>query len=216
MIADYADKKKAANQQMRPIARNLKAPAPPRFRQEHESENDMSLKYTYSSNAITFNSVHQVRVVHLEKGINLFYVQLIALDSQLQALNAKIQTINLRPLKERPSELGTACLAKYHKKVYRVAIGRASGDARNSDLFLCHFVDFGFSNMIKFDSLFYIPYEIIDINTFAISFCFSGLKNCAFKANMIEVNYLFRHLTENKLVTLKCVPPTGKEFVKMF
>lgn len=214
MIADYVDKKKTNNQQMRPIARNLKAPAPPRFRQDFESDKDTSLRYTYKSNAITFNSTHQARVAHLEKGINLFYVQLIALDSQLQELSAKIQTIHLKPLKERPSELGAACLAKYHKKVYRVAIGKSSGETRGNDMFLCHFVDFGFSSLVKLESLFYIPYEFIDINTFAISFCFSGLKNCAFKANMSEVNYLFRQLTENKLLTLKCVAPTGENFLE--
>lgn len=194
---------------MNPIARNLKAPAPPRFKQENESDEYTNTQLTFKSNALAYNSVHQVRVTHLEKGIHLFYVQLVSLDSQLQALMSKIQNSPLRTLRERPTALGMACLAKHNKKIYRVAIGKSTSEAKNNDMYLCHFVDFGYSSLIEFGKLYYIPTELIAVSAYAISFCLSGLKNTVLTANVSEVNYLFRQLTENKLLTLKCVQSKG-------
>lgn len=219
MIGDYAERKKYNNQQqqtMRPIARNLKAPAPPKFVQESDGDEFFdSQPSVYQINVLANESIHQARVTHLDKGINLFYIQLAKMDSLLQFMTTKIQSIQLKPLKERPSTLGMACLAKYHKKVYRVSIRKPNNDARSNDTYLCHFVDFGFSSHVKFDSLYCISSDILSINAFAIAFCFSGLKNSNFYLNSPEINYIFQQLTENKLLTLKCVAPDG-EFLKYY
>lgn len=122
----------------------------------------------------------------------------------------RIQAVPLKHLRERPNTLGMACLAKHHKKIYRVSIGKSNNAERSNDTFLCNFVDFGFWSHVKFDNLFYIPKDINSINAFAISFCFHGLKYSNFYLSSQEVGYLFKQLTENKLLTLKCVAPDGK------
>jgi hypothetical protein len=69
MIADYVDRKK--NNQMHPIARNLKAPAPPRFSQENDVEEFSISQDPYHINTFPLNTTHQVRVSHIDKVIFL-------------------------------------------------------------------------------------------------------------------------------------------------
>jgi Tudor domain len=216
MIADYAEFKKMRQQQMRPIARNLKPAAPPKFStkatpQEGEEESHGNFK----SNVIAHHTVHKIRISHFEKGVNLFYVQLESMDANLQALTSRIHGIQLRNLSKRPSSHGMACLARYNKKVYRVAVAKSNENTQNREIsFLCHFVDFGFSSYVKFDNLFYIPQDCIEINAFAIPFCLAGLKNVKFQASFQEVNFYFQQICENRLLTLKCVQLDGNKLLK--
>lgn len=198
--------RKSSQQQIRPIVRNLKAPAPPRFTRENSDcgENSMPV---FKINTFINQSLQKVRISHYEKGIYMFYVQLEALDSQLQALLAKIQSIKLINLKNRPTQIGAACLARYHKKIHRVAIAKIYND--NSDSFLCHFVDFGHSTNVKFENLFHIPEPFLNHPTFAVQFSFAGIQNISFKCPIQEINSYFKDITENKLLTLKCVPIDG-------
>lgn len=208
MINDYNELKKQRQQQqqqMKPIARNLKPAALPKFSRLTPQEGEEEFTGQFKSNVIPHNTIHKVRISHYEKGINLFYVHMEALDAKLQNMTAKIQGIFLNNLKKRPS-FGMACLAKYQKKIYRVAVAKSNEDL----LYLCHFVDFGFSAQIKFDYLYYIPHEYIAINAFAIPFCLTALKNVVFQTNMTEINFFFQQITENRLLTLKCVPLDGK------
>lgn len=194
---------------MRPIARNLKPAAPPKFStkattpQEGEEESLGNFK----SNVIAHHTVHKIRISHFEKGVNLFYVQLESMDANLQALSSKIQGIQLRNLSKRPSSLGMACLARYNKKVYRVAVAKSNANTQNLS-YLCHFVDFGFSSYVKFDDLLYIPEDCIEIPPFAIPFCLA-LKDTKFQASYQEINFYFQQICENRLLTLKCVPLDG-------
>lgn len=213
MITDYKEanelKKQRQQQQMKPIARNLKPAAPPKFSRLTPQNGEEESFGKFNSNVIPHNSVHKVRITHYERGINLFYVHMEALDANLQNMTSKIQGIFLKNLKKRPSSLGMACLAKYQRKVYRVAVAKSNEGQPENLLYLCHFVDFGFSAQIKFDNLFYIPHECVAINAFAVPFCLTALKNVVFQTNMTEINYYFQQITENRLLTLKCVPLDG-------
>lgn len=209
MITDYNElKKQRQQQQMKPIARNLKPAAPPKFtRITPQQDGEEECHGKFQSNVIPHHTVHKVRIVHFEKGINLFYVHMEALDANLQNMTSNMQGIMLKNLRKRPSSLGMACLARYQKKIYRVAVAKSNEDL----LYLCHFVDFGFSAQIKFDNLFYIPHEYVAINAFAMPFCLTALKNVSFQTSMTEINFFFRQITENRLLTLKCVPIDGKK-----
>lgn len=212
MISDYEEKKKSNHQQMRPVARGLKAAALPKFiRQANDcnGEEFFAPQYSYKINALVLNSVHQVRITNIEKN-NTFYVQLIALDSRFQEMTSNLQKVPLIPLREKPKAFGLACLAKHHKKIYRVAVLKSHSD-RGHEAFLCHFVDYGFFTSVRLESLFNIPNEVVMDEAFALSFNFSGLKNFTFKLNSTEVHYIFRQLTENKLLTLKCVASDGPQ-----
>jgi hypothetical protein len=214
MIADYAELKKIRQQQMRPIARNLKPAAPPKFSTKSTpQEGEEESLGNYKSNVIAHNTVHKIRIFHFEKGVNLFYVHLESMDANLQTLTSRIQGLQLRNLSKRPSSLGMPCLARYNKKIYRVAVAKSSESSQNRDnlSFLCHFVDFGFTSYVKFDNLFYIPQNCIEISAFAIPFCLAGLKNVKFQASFPEINFYFQQISENRLLTLKCVPVDGKK-----
>lgn len=72
MIADIVERKKNNNSQqqqyqMRPIARNLKAPAPPKFSQDNEFEETYFSQDPYKNNILSYNSTHQVRISHYDK-----------------------------------------------------------------------------------------------------------------------------------------------------
>lgn len=215
MITDYTEFKRhrQQQQQMKPIARNLKPAALPKFSRITPQDGEEESFGTFKCITLTHQTQHKVRITHYEKGINLFYVQMEVLDAKLQNLTSNLQALQLKNLNKRPSSLGMACLAKFQKKVYRVAVAKSKEDSQNRDnlSYLCHFVDFGFSAYVKFDSLFYIPQGHLQTNAFAVPFCLTGLKNVRFQANSTELNYYFQQITENRLLHLKCVPLDGKK-----
>ena len=197
------ERRKYSQPQMRPIARNLKVPAPPKFIQDKQDyEISENTNPTFKSNIFIYQTEHKVRISHYEKGVHMFYVQLESLDAQLQALLSRIQSIKLINLKNRPTQIGMACLARHQKKIHRVAIAKFLNDP---DSFLCNFVDYGYSATIKLENLFYIPDIFLNHPTFAVQFSFAKLQNVTFK-----VNAYFKEITENRLLSLKCVPIDGK------
>ncbi|KAG5684859.1 hypothetical protein PVAND_014069 [Polypedilum vanderplanki] len=201
---DYFDKRKQT--QIRPIARNLKAPAPPKFI-KHDVNFIEPQATTFKSNMLVVQSTQKVRISHYEKGVHLFYVQVESFDAQLQALMTKLQRfVQLIPLKSQPTLLGMACLARYHKKIYRVAIAKVLNDKNNSqDMVICNFVDYGFAASVRMQNIFYIPEEFLNQPTFALPFSFASLKNVTFKSSIQEINFYFKEITEDRLLTLKCV-----------
>jgi Tudor domain len=207
-MSDYMENKK---HQMRPIARNLRAPQPPKF-STHELKVDAQdfPATTFKSNVTIFQTPKKVRITHYEKGCRLFYVQLESQDRQLQMMMDNIQGTRLVRLNTRPSLLGMACLAKYNRKVYRVAVAKIN--SYESQDHSCHFVDLGFTRTIRFENLFYIPNQFLREFTFAFPFT---LKECKFKADPSEIDYYFQTITENKLLSLKCqFAPTVGELLK--
>lgn len=203
--------------QMRPIARNLKAPPPPKHyvQEPHKNQNHQEPKNLpiFKTNVLAFQpSVKKVRISHYENGPFLFCVQLESSDNDFQRLGAKLQKSELIPLKQffksRQISIGTACLALMDKKIFRVAIARISYHA-NEDIFV-NFVDFGFNKSIKLDNLFYIPDDFLTQFTYAMPFSLAGCKSTQLKVSDKEISFYFRQLTENKLLTLKCVPSDGE------
>lgn len=212
---DIMEKKKQV-QQMRPIARNLKVPQPPKFTQETiDLDFSDSTNVTFKTNVLVIQSSQKVRISHYEKGPNLFYVQLESLDSQLQNLMEYLQTVQTRNLKSRPTLLGMGCLAKHRKKIYRVAVAKIPGETQDS--VVCHFVDFGFTSPVKFENLYYIPEELSRNLTFAIPFCLVGIENSQIKTSWLECAYHFRQITENRLLKLDvCKALDGNECIFSF
>lgn len=202
------ERRKYSQTQMRPIARNLKLPALPKFIQDQPNyEIDENSIQSFKSNIFTNQIEQKVRISHYEKGVHMFYVQLESLDFQLQALLSRIQSIKLINLKKRPTQIGMACLARHQKKIHRVAIAKFLND---SDSFICNFVDYGYSATVKLENLFYIPNNFLIHPAFAVQFSFARLQNITFKCPMQEVNAYFKEITENRLLSLKCVPIDGK------
>ena len=202
------ERRKYSQPQMRPIARNLKIPAPLKLNQDkQEYEISENSNPTFKGNIFAYHSEQKVRISHYEKGVHMFYVQLESLDSQLQSLLSKIQSIKLINLKNRPTQIGIACLAKHQKKIHRVAIAKVLNDP---DSFLCNFVDYGYSATVKLENLFYIPDAFLNHPTFAVQFSFAKLQNIIFKCPIQEVNAYFKEITENRLLSLVCVPDDGK------
>lgn len=206
----YQDRRNQNQSKLNPIFRNLKPPNLPKFIDGPEP-----IPSTFKSNMVALQSTERVRVSHYEKGVHLFYVQLQSLDEQLQRVLDRLQRIQLKNLRSKPSLLGMACVAKWHRRLFRVAIAKIPSD-QSQDSFLCNFVDYGFSNSIRIDNLFYIPDEFLESQTFALPFSFAGLKHITFKCPIQEVNYYFKEISEERLLTLKCVPYDGKHFLIKF
>lgn len=203
--------------QMRPIARNLKAPPPPKhYAQEPQKQQnhrqEPKIAATFKTNVLVFQSVKKIRISHYENGPFMFCVQIESADSDFQRLVGNLQKNELTPLqnfmRSRQISIGSACLALFEKKVYRVAIARIPHHA-NDDFFV-NFVDYGFNRSIKVDNLFYIPDSFLSQFTYAIPFSLAGCKVKELKVSDKEINFYFRLLTENKLLTLKCVPSDGE------
>lgn len=195
--------------QMRPITRNLKAPAPPRFAQaNHQMQVESKITATFKTNVLAFQSVNKIRISHIENGPFLFYVQLEASDNEFQQMVARLQKIQLHRFKLQSAYMGMACLALHDKKIYRVAISKIPQHS-HEDVFV-NFVDFGFSRSIKLDNLFYIPDEFLSQYIYARPFAVAGCKAANFKANDKEIAFYFRYLIEKQQLTLKCVPSDGE------
>lgn len=206
--------------QMRPIARNLKAPPPPRHYvqepQKHQNRHELK-NAAFKTNVLAIQSVKKVRISHYENGPFMFCVQSESSDSDFQRLVGKLQKSELTPLrqflKSRQVSTGTACLALFEKKVYRVAIARIPQHA-NDDFFV-NFVDYGFNRSIKLDNLFYIPEDFLTQFTYAMTFSLAGCKANELKVSDKEISFYFRLLTENKLLTMKCVPSDGESILSL-
>lgn len=188
--------------QMRPIVRNLKPAPPPKFVQESK------LPAAFKTNVLAFQSVKKVRVSHVENGAFMFYVQLESLDGEFQEMFGKLQRSELHFFKSRPSTIGMACLARHDKKIYRAAIAKCPQNP--SQDFIVNFVDFGFSAAVKFDNIFHIPEEFLNQFTFAMPFSLIGVNANEIKVLEKEVAFYFKQLTENRVMTLKCVPSNGE------
>ena len=138
----------------------------------------------------------------------MFCVQIESSEKDFQHLNSRLQKIELRNFASYPKAIGTACLGKFDKKVYRVAVAKVP-QHQNEDYFV-NFVDYGYNRSIKFENLFHIPEEFLSQFTFAMPFSLAGCKARDLKANEKEISFYFRLLTENSLLTMKCVPSDGE------
>lgn len=196
--------------QMRPIARNLKLPQPPRFVQEpHPNHLEPRNSATFKTNVLAFQSMKKIRISHYENGPFMFYVHVESYDSDFQKLAGRLQKTELRRFKSRPASIGMACLALYDKKVYRVAIAKIPQHQSQDDFFV-NFVDFGYNRSVKLENLFYIPDDLLGHFTFAMPFSLAGCKLSELKVTEKEINFYFRQLTENLLLTLKCIQSDGE------
>lgn len=193
--------------QMRPIARNLRPPPPPRFSQSDGADHKISSSSAFKANVLAYQAVRKVRISHFEHGPFMFCVQLEALDKEYQQLVSKLHKVELRGFKTYPTTIGMACLGRFDKKIYRVAIAKVP-QHQNEDYYV-NFVDFGFNRSIKFENLFHIPEDLMAPLTFAMPFSLAGCKTKDMKVNEKEISFYFRLLTENQLLTLKCVPSDG-------
>lgn len=194
--------------QMRPIARNLRLPQPPRFSQNDGTDHKIS---SLKANVLAHQAVRKVRISHFEHGPFMFCVQIEALDKEYQQLVGKLHKTELRGFKSYPTTIGMACLGRLDKKIYRVAIAKVP--EHQYDDYSVNFVDFGFNRSIKFENLFHIPEDLITPLTFAMPFSLAGCKTKDMKVNEKEISFYFRLLTENQLLTLKCVPSDGGCFL---
>lgn len=200
------------NGQMRPIARNLRPPPPPRFSQNDDHK--ASSLTAFKANVLAYQAVRKVRISHFEHGPFMFCVQIETLDKDYQQLVGRLQKAELRGFKSYPTTVGMACLGRLDKKIYRVAIAKVP-QHQNEDYYV-NFVDFGFNRSIKFENLFHIPEDLITPLTFAMPFSLAGCKTKDMKVNEKELSFYFRLLTENQLLTLKCVPSDGECSLAVF
>ncbi|CRK93088.1 CLUMA_CG006466, isoform A [Clunio marinus] len=192
--------------QIRPITRNLSRPAPPRFSEVNKSAGN--LKTTFKTSVLAFQSVKKVKITHYEKGPFMFYVQLESSDNDFKKFSEKLQKAELRHFKDSPNSIGLACLAKHEKQIYRAAIAKIPQNSSQSNFYV-NFVDFGYNAFIKEENLFHIPEEFADQTTFAIPFCLNRYDSKDMQASPEELQFYFRLLTENQMMTLKCVPSDG-------
>lgn len=194
---------------MRPIARNLKAAAPPRFApQTNQMPVEQKISATFKASVLEFQSVNKVRISHIDNGPFLFYVQVEASDKEFEQMQARLQKMQLQRLKPQSVSKAMACLAFDEKKIFRAAVLKIPQHS-NEDFYV-NFVDFGFNKSIKFENLFYIPGEFLTQCTFAKPFALVGSRNAGLKVNDREASFYFRYLVANKSLTLKCVPPHGE------
>lgn len=196
--------------QMRPIARNLKPPQPPRFVQEpHQNHLEPKITPTFKTNVLAFQTMKKIRISHYENGPFMFYVHIDSSDNDFQRLVGKMQKTELRRLKPRPVTIGMACLALHDKKVCRVAIAKIP-QHQTQDEYFVNFVDYGYNRTIKLENLFYIPYDFLSQFTFAMPFSLAGCKASELKVSDREIGFYFRQLTENHFLALKCIQPDGE------
>lgn len=201
-MTEYAQKKNS----MQPIARNLKPPPPPKFSAEVLQDLPKTTP-VFKTNVLAYQSIKNVRISHCENGPYMFYVQLDSLSNELERFTNKLQKSELRHFSKPPATIGMACLARYERRIYRAAIAKLPSSSQD---YLVNFVDYGFSGTVRLENLFYISEEFLAPLTYAIEFCLANIRNIKFPASDHELNFFFRDITENQLMSLKCVPSDGE------
>lgn len=196
----------SAKNQMRPIARNLKPPPQPRFAKNHHDSPNLA---TFKTNVLALQTVKKVRISHYENGPFMFCAQLESSDNDFQRLVSKLQKTQLTRLQSPPTAIGMACVALHERKFYRAAIAKVPQHHTHDNISV-NFVDYGYSKSVKLENLFYIPDEFLNPFIFTMSFCLAGCKAKNFKVPEQDLGFYFRQLTENRSLTLKCVPCDGE------
>ena len=192
--------------QMRPIARGLKIPALPKFVQQSMIMiRDPKAAVAFKTNVISFHSQHKIRICHYEKGPSMFYVHLESRDSEYKQFSSRLQSTELR--NTRPS-IGMACLVRHNNKIYRATVAKFFQNP-SQDL-IVNLVDLGYSASVKLENIFHISEEFSTPFTFALPFSLYGINSGEIKVSDTFTGFYFRQLTNDRSLTLKCVPSDGK------
>lgn len=190
-----------SNSQMRPIARNLQPPPPPKFV-------DSALQF--KSNVAQFKSARKTKISAYETGSTFFYVQLVEAEKDLRSLQDRLKRVGqLKSLNPSSiSGIASACLIRNEFGVFRAEIVKSP--SRNEHDYLAKLVDFGTMISVNIDNIFVIPSDFVhNFFTFALPCQLANVKKSS-QVSDREIFALFKSLTHNKIVTIKSVQSNGE------
>lgn len=196
-----------ANHQMRPIARNLKPPPLPKF-VESTKNVDTREKRQFESTIVQFNTKLKAKISCYENGPFYFHVQLCDTENEMKNFQNQLTKIELKNFDFLPSSIGLACLVRHDRKIFRASVQKLPSSS--TQVYVVSLVDYGLSVTIELKNMFQIPDEFLRPK-FSIPLKLFGV-NDGLKVSAKEVSVIFKHLTENRVVTIKCVKSEGEFF----
>lgn len=193
------------NHQMRPLARNLQAPPPPKF----FSQSNQS-RFQFKSKPLQFNRPQKARIGTYENGPFSFFVQLQDQHTLLENLQDHLKRVPLKPMNSSSiSMLGLACLIRRvnDNSIFRAAIAKFPQRAGETE-YIVNLVDYGSNIAVNIEHIFMIPADVAAHLTFAIPCRLSDVRKSS-QVSEREISALFKSLTDNKVITIKCVQSDG-------
>lgn len=212
--------------QMRPLARNIQPPTPPKF--FVRDNNSTSQKNSMKSNGrrfeskikeLQFNLPRKARISSYENGAFRFYVQFINMKKDLKNLQDRLKRVQLKPLDASSiSMLDSACLIRHgDNSIFRAAIVKLP--SRENEYYIVNLIDYGTNVSVNIEQIFMIPIDLVAPMAFALPCRLAGVYKSV-QVSDREISSLFKNLTENKIVTINYVRSDGEfhtkniEFVK--
>jgi hypothetical protein len=184
------------NHQMKPLARNLRPPPPPKF-----ADNNV---LRFKMNVAQCKSPQKARIVSYESADAIeFSVQLVEADKDLANLNDRLKRVaqlkSLNP--SAATTMGMACLVRLADGLFRAAIVKSP--QRKTEDYIVNLVDHGTTASVKIDNLHVIPTELVnDFFTFALPCRLVGVEKST-QVSYRELCAFFKCLTNNRIVTIK-------------
>lgn len=184
------------DRQMKPLARNLRPPPPPKF-----VENVLRFRV----NVAQCKSPQRARIVAYEPAEPImFHVQLVENGKELASLQERLKRAGQQLKSLNPSALttiGTACLVRFENGIFRAAVAREP--QKKGDDYLMNLVDYGTTVPVKLENIHAIPTELVhNFPTFALPCRLDGVKKSAQVSNR-EMVAFFKCLTNNKIINIK-------------
>jgi hypothetical protein len=126
----------------------------------------------------------------------------------LKNFQNQLTRIELKNFNFLPSTIGFPCLVRHDRKIFRAAVQKLPSQSTSSaQNYIVSLVDYGFLVSIEVKNMFQIPNEFLRPK-FAVPLKLFGV-NDGLKVSAKEVSVIFKHLTENRVVNIKCVKSEG-------
>lgn len=174
---------------------------PPSQRSQPATATKATENLPFKCRVLELDSIHQVRVSHIEDGPLRFVIQLQNCDQELETLMRNINNHPVEPLL-KPELPGYVCLGRCSKDkcLRRAVINSATEGACQTGVY---YVDFGDSELLPFSDIYELPPQYVNPRVLSVRFCLTGIRDLSVS---MEMKKFFADFVRDKLLTLKVQP----------
>lgn len=156
------------------------------------------------------DSRRDVRITAYEDGPFKFYVQFTSKDDNFQQFQVDLQKHKRSLVLLVTPKIGQRCFVLIGNELFRAEIKKKS-DENNEAEYLVRLLENGAMAIVSSEKVFAIPSRVSNVPPYAKKFKLSGFTGGSIKhLHHNEINFYFKHITENKLLALKSVSESGK------
>lgn len=149
---------------------------------------------------------HPVRITTYTEGPFAFYVQFTKKDDDFQQFQCDLQKSKKGFPRVMAPSVGSRSLALVDEQYFRAEIEKKTGEQE----YLVRLLESGAEALVPSDKIFMMPSEVSSIKPYAKKFKLANLSISHLQR--YEIEFYFKHITSDKVLTLETVSHSGKRF----